>query len=286
MSERLRHLLRDEADRIDVPPPPMEAILADARRRRGTLRTRGRVAVAASVVVVAGCVLGANQLLADTGATSSGPAAGASPRSSATPAQGTLTVSGSGVEGQPFGSDAEQVLTAVDARLGEPDLDGGPQRYFHAPGSDTWSEDAQDPLSPSWQYEYASVSCWGPLCLIFGGDSTDTLRLRGWELAEARRWADSAEVKDRLAPDVRLAGSGIHLGDSWKKLHAAYPGTVGGGGEGGSLTVRSTPWAGVSDGVGTWRLSGQWDYTRPTHVPAGAEVTRLSAGDGPEPGCC
>lgn len=130
------------------------------------------------------------------------------------------------------------------------------------------------------------MRCWGTLCLVFGGDTADSLQLRGWELAQTRRWSGYQELTDLRWPDVRLAQTGIGLGDSWKSLHAAYPNTVGAGGEGASLTVRSTPWDGVSDGVGAWRLSGQWDASRPQRVPPGATVTRPSGGEGPEPGCC
>ena len=86
--------------------------------------------------------------------------------------------------------------------------------------------------------------------------------------------------------DVRLAGTGIRLGDSWERLHAAYPDVVVSGAEGSTVAVRNTPWAVVFDGVAGWRLSGPWDYTHPARAPAGAVVTRLSAGEGPEPGCC
>ena len=93
-------------------------------------------------------------------------------------------------------------------------------------------------------------------------------------------------MQDLQLPDVRLADTGIGLGDSWKRLHAAYPRTVVTGAEGASLAVQKTPWPGIFDGVAGWRLSGIWDFERPTHVPGGAVVTRLSGGQGPEPGCC
>jgi hypothetical protein len=52
------------------------------------------------------------------------------------------------------------------------------------------------------------------------------------------------------------------------------------------VAVKNTPWADVSDGAAGWRLSGQWDHTRPSQAPDGAVVTRLSGDEGPEPGCC
>ena len=294
MSEKLQQLLHDEAARIDVPPPPIEAILTDVRRRREHRWTRNLVAVAATAAVVAGSLIGANRLLADVGASSAGPPAAGSPTSSPTPAQGPVLVSGSGVEDQPFGAAEDDVVTALSARYGKPDISMGTQRYVRIPGQKGWFERADDPSSLSWQYEYTSLRCWGTLCLVFGGDDAETLQLRGWELTKNRTWAVSpspgtpstAEPTSPRSPDVRLAGSGIRLGSTWKQLHAAYPDTVGGGGEGASLVVKNTPWAGISDGVGAWRLSGGWDYTRPTHVPAGAKVIRLSAGEGPQPGCC
>lgn len=286
MSDKLQHLLREEAERIDVPPPPTSAIVTDGRRRRTVRRTQGLIALAASVAVVAGGLVGVNRLLADDARGSSPDPASDPSAPSATVVGGPLDVSGSGVGTQPFGTDADEVLAAVGARFGEPDLTLGPQRYVRMRGSDAWFEDADDPLSPSWQYPITSVTCWDTLCLIFGGDAVDTLQLRGWELAQHRRWSGFEERKDLHSPDVRLVVTGIQLGDSWKRLHAAYPGTVVGGAEGASVAVHNTPWTGVFDGVAGWRLSGQWDYSHPTEAPAGAVVTRLSGGEGPQPGCC
>ena len=239
---------------------------------------RGRAALvgAAVVVLVAGGLIGITQVVGDdTPAAPSGDTGAAPPAAPA--ADGPLEVSGSGVGEQAFGTDADEVVATLTDRYGEPDLAVGPERYFQIPGQHGWFEDAGDPISPSWQYPVASTSCWGVLCVVFGGEDTDALQLRGWAVAGAG---------GRPRPDVRLADSGIGLGDSWDTLHAAYPATVVAGGEGASLTVRALPWDGVFDGVGAWRLSGAWDYTHPDTAPPGAAVTRLSGGDGPEPGCC
>jgi hypothetical protein len=229
-------------------------------------RSRRLIALVASVAVVGGSA-GCTSLATDE------------PRepSSGLTADVSLQVSGSGVGSQPFGTDADEVVAEVAARLGEPDDASGPQEFFRIPGQDGWFEVADDPISPSWPYPVVSRSCWDALCVIFGGDDADALRLRGWELAAG---------PGREALDVHLAGTGIRLGDSWKRLRAAYPETAVGGAEGASLAVLSTPWTGIFDGAAAWRLSGQWDHTRPHHVPAGAVVTRLSGGEGPEPGCC
>ena len=287
MTDMLQHLLREEGERLDVPPPPVDAILAGGRSRRRSHRTRRVVALAAAVVVVAGGLVGVSRLVAEDGR-------GLSPAPADTPSSGPSTpvtggpldVSGSGVGTLPFGVDADEVVAAVSAQLGEPDLTEGPQRYVRIPGSESWFEDGNDPLSLSWQHPITSVTCWGGLCLVFGGDEADTLTLRGWELAQHRRWSSSEEAEELQLPDVRLARTGIRLGDSWEKLHAAYPKTVVGGAEGASVSVRNTPWTGIFDGVAGWRLSGQWDYAHPTRAPEGAVVTRLSGGEGPEPGCC
>lgn len=290
MTDQLRHLLHDEIDRLDVPPPPVDAILVGGRRRRLAQRRRTALAVVASVVVVAGTIAGVARLVADDGdGRSLDPAGDATSASTggSDPASGRLAVSGAGVGTQAFGADADEVVAAVTDRLGSPDVTVGPTRYARIPGDDRWYEDAGDPISPSWAYPVLSVSCWHDLCLLFGGEQADALVLRGWELAETGRWAASGVVpRGAERSDVRLAGSGIRLGDSWEELHAAYPGTVVGGGEGASLVVDEAPWEGIFDGVGAWRLSGEWDYTHPTRAPEGAVVTRLSGGEGPEPGCC
>ncbi|MCD4525931.1 hypothetical protein [Nocardioides sp. cx-173] len=293
MTDQLRHLLRDEAQHLDVPLPPVHAILQDGRRRRRSHRTRGVLAVAASVAVAIGGI-GVASRLGDEGrggapdpADRATSAPTSAPTSDQSVVQRPVRVSGNGVGDQAFGAPAEGVLAAVTTRLGEPDLTVGPISYAKIPGSDGWFEQADDPTSLSWGYPVVSVACWGQLCLVFGGDEAGALALRGWELSDRRRWAateDSAKAATRL--DVSLAGSGLRLGDSWQRLHAAYPGTVVGGGEGASVVVDETPWPGIFDGVGAWRLSGTSDGTRPRSAPAGAVVTRLSAGEGPEPGCC
>ena len=263
-----------------------ELVVGAGGQRRTVRRTQGLVALAASVAVVAGGLAGLNRLLSDDAPDSSSDPAINPSAPPATVVTGPLVVSGSGVGTQPFGTDADEVLAAVAARFGEPDLTVGPQRYFRIPGSNAWYEAADDPLSPSWPYPITSVTCWDTLCLILGGDAADTLQLRGWELAQRRRWSGFEERKNLHSPDVLLDRTGIGLGDSWRRLHAAYPSTVIGGAEGASVAVHNTPWAGVFDGVAGWRLSGQWDYTHPTQAPAGAVVTRLSGGEGPQPGCC
>ncbi len=144
-----------------------------------------------------------------------------------------------------------------------------------------WFEVAGDIISPAWTYEYAGRTCWGELCLVFGGDRADAMRLRGWEL---RRDPDATPAE--ASYDVRLAGSGIRLGDTWAQVHDAYPDTVVDGGEGASLTIRDLPWPGFTDGVGAWRLTGTWDFEHPHRAPADAVLIRISAGEGPEPGCC
>lgn len=256
------------------------------RRNSQVRRARGVLALVALVAVVVGGSFGVARLVVEADRGASADQVSDAPTVLAASEDRLLEVSGSGVGAQPFGTGADDVMVALTARLGEPDLRLGPRRYFRIPGQDAWLEDADDPLSLSWQYPVASVSCWGTLCVIFGGDGPRTLRLRGWEVAQYRRWSESPETRDLQSPDVRLALTFIRLGDSWKRLHAAYPGTVAGGAEGASLAVHDTPWAGVSDGVAGWRLSGQWDFSRPTEAPSDSLVTRLSGGEGPQPGCC
>jgi hypothetical protein len=277
---------------LDVPPPASDPD-ADVLGRRRARRTGAVVALTACLVLGTVGVVGPRLLLADARPTSPVPASPFPVSDVAAPAghrfpteHRSLVVSGTRVGRLPLGTGVDRVVAAVTGRLGAPDLSVDPQRYVRVAGSKGWHEIAGDPLSPSWGYPVTSVTCWRSLCLLFGGDAVDSLRLRGWELAQQRRWADDETARARRGPAVRLARTGIRLGDRWERLHAAYPRTVVGGGEGASVAVNRTPWPVVSDGVAGWRLSGAWDYTRPTAAPPGAVVTRLSGGEGPQPGCC
>ncbi|MFC4785122.1 hypothetical protein ACT8ZV_11630 [Nocardioides sp. MAHUQ-72] len=258
------------------------------------MRKHGHIAVTAvlaSLLLVAGCGdSSSGRPAGDAGTTASNTASNAAVTTSGSPTpdpSGTrrLELSGSAAGSFDFGSDVDDVVAGVSERFGSPDVIVGPQRYHRQAGQDTWFEDAGDPLSPAWDHPVLSVSCWQALCLVFGGDTEEDLALRGWELATVNRWGDGTRT-DPATPDATLAGTGIRLGDPWRKLHAAYPSTTVGGGEGNTLAVHDTPWDGIFDGVATWRLSGQWDYEHPDAAPPGATLTRISAGQGPEPGCC
>jgi hypothetical protein len=87
-------------------------------------------------------------------------------------------------------------------------------------------------------------------------------------------------------PKPNSKRTGIRLGSTWADLQSAYPGVEAGGAEGASLAVDNRPWDGIFDGVADWCLSGVWNPDRPNFAPSDAQVTRLLAGDGPEPGCC
>ena len=150
--------------------------------------------------------------------------------------------------------------------------------------SQAFSRAADDVLGDAWQHRYHRRICWQSLCVHFGGAEQSSASITGWELA---KWLPVADyTADPKLPDAELEDTGIRLGSTWVELQAAYPDVVAGGAEGNTLAVDDTPWGGIFDGVATWRLSGQWNYERPTDAPADATVTRLSAGDGPEPGCC
>ena len=135
-----------------------ERVAGAGGRRRAVRRTQGFFALAASVAVVAGGLVGLNRLPSDDAPGSSSDAASNASAPSASVVVGPLDVSGSGVGTQSFGTDAADVLAAVTARFGEPDLTVGPRRYFRLPDSDAWYEAADDPLSPSWQYPITSVT--------------------------------------------------------------------------------------------------------------------------------
>ncbi len=297
MSQTLKELLHQEAGRIEIPPAPTGAILAGGRRRRTVRRTQVLLAVAASVALIVGASIGVDRLLLADDPAAPGPAKSPSapavsttpdttPEVSPDPVGGVLSVDGTGVGTLRFGTPADEVLTALETQLGQPDTVVGPDVYARIPGNTGYFQDGGDNLSPSWKYEFTSVRCWKVLCVIFGGTDIDSLQLRGWELAQYDRWSDGGRIRDLTLPDVRLAGSEVGLGDTWQQLRTAFPGTRVADAEGGSLSVRDTPWTGIFDGVAEWRLKGYADPDRPGYAPDGAKITRLSGGEGPQPGCC
>ncbi|QIK67759.1 hypothetical protein G7072_16655 [Nocardioides sp. HDW12B] len=280
----------------DASTPPTATPVTDGRRRRDR-RVRAALVVAAgalAVAVVAGVAAVAAGVvrvdaLRDGDESSAGPDVVSSPAAGGSPstvARGPVQVGRDSVGGLPFGTSRGEVLSTVTERLGEPEMTVDPTAYERIPGQRGWFEDGADNLSPSWAHRVAAVTCWQRLCVIFGGGTPEDLALRGWELADHRRWGDEpGPVRGRQDPEVRVEG-GTTLGDTWGRLSTAYPRLTVAGGEGASVTVRDLPWPGIFDGVGEWRLSGPWDPTRPAEAPAGARVTRLSGGEGPEPGCC
>ncbi len=290
MTDQLRDLLRAEADGLDVPPPPTAAILLGGRSRRRARRARVVLAVAASVAVLAGGVVGVDALREGDGRSSAPDVAVPAPNPTGSPGpapRGPVPVGRGSAGGLPFGAGRDEVVATLTARLGAPDVTVEPTVYARIPGQTGWFAEGADSLSPSWAYRVAAVTCWQQFCVIFGGGAPDELVLRGWELSEYVRWGDDpGPVSEPQEPEVWLADSTTGLGDSWVRLSSIYPRLRVAGGEGASVSVRNLPWRGIFDGVGEWRLSGQWDPARPTEAPPGARITRLSAGEGPEPGCC
>ena len=197
-----------------------------------------------------------------------------------------VTVARTAVGESSFGDPREDTVSALTEHLGEPDLQVPPQQFEQVDDRGEWYESADDQISPRWAHPVFSATCWDGLCVMFGGPSTAELALRGWELSTYNRW--SPEVRETGAPEpgVVLAGSEITLGDPWTALHAAYPTTRLGWAEGGTLGVEGAPWRTIFDGVDGWRVSGYADRHHPDRAPDDAVVTRLSAGEGPEPGCC
>lgn len=198
---------------------------------------------------------------------------------------GPVEVSGTAVGEHPFGDTMADTGAALVDRLGEPTLTVGPMRFHQIDGADGWFETSDDNLSPQWDHRFFAAECWSGFCVLFGGSSRAALTLLGWELADYNRWDADGSTGGVPDPGVRTV-EGITLGDSWQDLHVAYPGTSVRGAEGAAVGVDGSPWPTIFDGVDGWRLSGVWDYEHPEKAPPGAAVTRLSAGEGPEPGCC
>lgn len=204
------------------------------------------------------------------------------------PAPTALQVSGNRVGEFDFGTDSDRVISGLQARFGSPTEDSGWQRFLstaelsepeYGEAGKFYEDD--DHLGASWRYRSHRRVCWKTLCLEFGGNSEGNGELRGWDLSLP--YDQSASPADL---DVEIAGSGIRLGSTWGQVQAAYPGLTVSGGEGGSLTIMDPPFPGFFDGAGVWRLTGRSDSANPNSAPPSSTISRLTGGEGPEPGCC
>lgn len=215
-----------------------------------------------------------------------------------------LRASGVGLGSWRFGDSSEMVLRGLRNQLGKPDSDTGWEHFlsrhevwepvlamYAAEGLDLPAEEgpswyrSDDTVGEAWEYPVFRAVCWSALCVTFGGEGEESMAFRGWELSTWSSWDRPREV-DASRPTVSLEGSGIRIGSSWNAFESAYPTSLVGGAEGGSLAIDNPPWPGFFDGVANWRLSGDWSAERPHEAPPDATVTRMSAGEGPEPGCC
>lgn len=194
-----------------------------------------------------------------------------------------LDATATGIGEWEFGDPADEVITDMTESFGAPDDDTAWDELDQV--ADGFSVNGGDSLSATWDHRQLRTVCWQSLCAVFGGDTVAAATFRGWALTSIPEWNDYEPV-DVTQPRIALAGSGITLGDTWADFQAAYPDAVPRGAEGASLGIAHPPWPGIFDGADEWRLSGTWDYTRPRYAPPGSEVTRMSAGEGPEPGCC
>lgn len=200
-----------------------------------------------------------------------------------------LQLSGDSVGVARFGEDAERSLASLSEKLGSPSEDTGWEEFL--PESEVEGTEyaavagqyyqSDDNLGPAWGYAVHRKVCWETLCVRLGGESQETAQLRGWEWTTEDYLPPTATVSN-----AELAGTGIQLGSTWEELQAAYPGVVAGRAEGGALAVDNRPWDGFFDGVSEWRLSGTSAQEQPNYAPPDAQVVRLSAGEGPQPGCC
>jgi hypothetical protein len=200
-----------------------------------------------------------------------------------------LQLSGDSVGVARFGEDAGRSLASLSEKLGSPSEDTGWEEFL--PESEVEGTEyaavagqyyqSDDNLGPAWGYAVHRKVCWETLCVRLGGESQETAQLRGWEWTTEDYLPPTATVSN-----AELAGTGIQLGSTWEELQAAYPGVVAGRAEGGALAVDNRPWDGFFDGVSEWRLSGTSAQEQPNYAPPDAQVVRLSAGEGPQPGCC
>lgn len=205
-----------------------------------------------------------------------------------TPTDDAVQVTGGSVGPVAFGAADSAVIDHVTSVLGEADSDSGWRQFTRRddrPGPDGEARYYEDPngdgLGPGAFYPWTRRVCWEVFCVELGGEDPGAGTLRGWSLDAV---LDPVAI-DAEAPAV-LEPGGLSLGSTWAEVRAAYPTATAGGGEGGSLVVDGLPFPTIFDGVGGWRLTGSWDHTRPDHAPDEARLQRLSAGDGPEPGCC
>ena len=251
--------------------------------------TLGLLAACGSQDVAGGVAAQDPAPASDSASPTNAPVAAASPTpapDSPPVADPAVELSGTTVGDNGFGDARAATVAALTDRLGEPTATVEPQRFEQIDGSGPWYQSGGDNLSPAWDYPVFATTCWDGFCVLFGGEAADDLELRGWELATYNRWHETRKDAGVPEPGVALAESGVTLGDSWERLHAAYPRTETHWAEGAAVGVGGTPWATIFDGVDGWRMSGFVDYEHPERTPDDSVVTRLSAGEGPEPGCC
>ncbi len=284
--------------------PPGDPRLDEVYRRGEVLRSRRhrRLLAGSSAIAVVLTVVGLNIVLDDStdetrpvdvvGETSTTiESTSTSSTTSTEPVHTTLAVTGGSVGANPFGVPAERAADDVRSILGDPDADSGWMRWWSPDemdqppigGEGRFFASQVDDLGPSAPYRWVRNVCWDGFCIHLGGSSELDRTLRGWSLSAEH----DSPPPDPSSMPVTLTSGNLTLGSSWAEVQAAFASATAVGAEGLSIAIEGLPFPTINDGVGGWRLEGLSPPApdQPEPEPS-ARLTRLSAGEGPEPGCC
>lgn len=186
-----------------------------------------------------------------------------------------------------FGSDGDDVVTAIKGLLGEPARDHIEefQLLTEPVGDNVWG-DAPDGLGLISEHPYFRSVCWDTgLCIEMDSDDGETWTFEVWS------YQAPADGSDRLS-----TAQGITVGSTFEELRSAYPELIVNWGEGPSTGFSLPGW--MSSGPHAIAGNGTFDITvsqipgfdydelLPEHIPDSAAITSMTAGEGVDLGCC
>lgn len=181
------------------------------------------------------------------------------PTSTTIPAPTQLTVSGNSIAGLQFGLSVGNSLSQLIATLGEPSSDESMEYTDNVDG--TWFSGDE-----SFAYPFMRQVCFDDtalLCVLFGGESVDDLRLVGWWSSRDADEASPVITADGLQHGSVPADFGIDV----TTLPVEFCYGAGYGFTGDGIELRTFAIGAASEG---------------TPDPAGIVVTGMSAGETPD----